>query len=318
MKKREKFITTLECKPIEGRIPHFELEFFLTMEAFGKIHPNNRNFHNWSQMSENERILHRKDVAELHISSAVHFDQYGFLYHTPSGWSEIDIKKSLEHVREISGMEYFTTLHGDATYAIPCGEDIMEFAIALKEKPQKLKDEAQRNVDIALKKAEEIKKWGTVDGFCLCSDYCSNDNPFMSPRMFDVFVTPYLKQLIAGYKEMGFYVIKHTDGNIMPILDSLISTQPHALHSIDPQGGVDIAVVKEKVKGKNICLIGNVNCNLLQMGTDEEVIEECRYALKNGMPDFGYIFSTSNCIYTGMPLERYQLMLDIWKTEGNY
>jgi hypothetical protein len=27
---------------------------------------------------------------------------------------------------------------------------------------------------------------------------------------------------------------------------------------------------------------------------------------------------TSNCIYTGMPLRRYELMLDIWRTEGNY
>ena len=31
-----------------------------------------------------------------------------------------------------------------------------------------------------------------------------------------------------------------------------------------------------------------------------------------------YIFSTSNCIYTGMPLARYELMLDVWRKEGNY
>lgn len=43
--------------------------------------------------------------------------------------------------------------------------------------------------------------------------------------MFDEFVTPYLKQLITGYREMGFYVIKHTDGNIMPILD-LVACDP--------------------------------------------------------------------------------------------
>ena len=34
---------------------------------------------------------------------------------------------------------------------------------------------------------------------------------------------------------MGFYVIKHTDGNIMPILDQLVERKPHALHSLDPQ-----------------------------------------------------------------------------------
>ena len=56
----------------------------------------------------------------------------------------------------------------------------------------------------------------------------------------------------------------------------------------------------------------------LDTGTDKEVIESARYALRHGMPGGGYIFSTSNCIYTGMRLERYELMLDVWRQEGNY
>lgn len=115
---------------------------------------------------------------------------------------------------------------------------------------------------------------------------------------------------------MGLYVIKHTDGNIMPILDQLVHTKPHALHSLDPQGGVDIAEVKRRV-GKEVCLIGNVNCGLLDTGTDEQIVESVRYALKHGMPGGGYIFSTSNCIYTGMRLARHESMLDVWRKEGN-
>jgi uroporphyrinogen decarboxylase len=116
---------------------------------------------------------------------------------------------------------------------------------------------------------------------------------------------------------MGLYAIKHTDGNIMPILDSLVSTRPHALHSLDPQGGVDIATVKRLV-GDKVCLIGNVNCGLLDTGSDEQCVESARYALRHGMPGGGYIFSTSNCIYTGMALRRYDLILDVWRREGRY
>ena len=116
---------------------------------------------------------------------------------------------------------------------------------------------------------------------------------------------------------MGFYVIKHTDGNIMPILDQLVETAPHALHSIDPMAGVDIAVVKRMV-GDRVCLIGNVNCATLDSGTADEIAASTRYALQQGMPGGGYIFSTSNCIYTGMPLANYERMLDIWRGEGNY
>jgi len=103
----------------------------------------------------------------------------------------------------------------------------------------------------------------------------------------------------------------------MPILDQLVEAHPHALHSLDPQADVDIAEVK-RLYGDKVCLIGNVNCGLLQTGTDAEVIKSARYALSNGMPGGGYIFSTSNCIYTGMKLSRYELMLDVWQKEGKY
>jgi len=56
----------------------------------------------------------------------------------------------------------------------------------------------------------------------------------------------------------------------------------------------------------------------LDTGTDEEVVASARYALRHGMPGGGCIFSTCNCIYTGMRLERYELMLDAWRREGNY
>ena len=82
----------------------------------------------------------------------------------------------------------------------------------------------------AEKKAEIFKKHGVLDGFALCSDYCFNTGPFLSPAMFDEFIFPYLKQLIAGYRELGFYVIKHSDGNIMPILDQLVEIKESEFH----------------------------------------------------------------------------------------
>jgi uroporphyrinogen decarboxylase len=36
----------------------------------------------------------------------------------------------------------------------------------------------------------------------------------------------------------------------MPILDQLVECEPHALHSIDPQAGVDLAEVKRLVGDK--------------------------------------------------------------------
>ncbi|MBN1557049.1 MAG: hypothetical protein JW951_02750 [Lentisphaerae bacterium] len=317
MTPRESMMAALNREPPRGHVPHFELAFFLTMEAFGRIHVRHRAYHQWDQMSEHERELHRRDVADLWVATVRRFDLAGLLFYGPQGFTDDDVRRSLEHIRTLSGLERFVAMHGDATFSLPSGETMMEFVSRLAEDPAGLKDEAQRRVDAALERGRAIQGWGTLDGFALCADYCFNDNPFLSPAMFDEFITPYLVQLVAGYRELGFYVIKHTDGNIMPILDALVSANPHALHSIDPQGGVDLAEVKARV-GDRVCLIGNVNCALLQTGTDAQVVEDVRRALRQGMPGGGYIFGTSNCIYTGMPLARYELMLKTWREEGVY
>ena len=52
---RETFIRALEHQPITGRVPHFELVFFLTMEAFGRVHYNQRHFNQWGQMSADRK-----------------------------------------------------------------------------------------------------------------------------------------------------------------------------------------------------------------------------------------------------------------------
>ncbi|MDP6777774.1 MAG: uroporphyrinogen decarboxylase family protein [Candidatus Latescibacteria bacterium] len=316
MTPRERFIAALERRPLEGRVPHFELVFFLTMEAFGRVHPSHRRYHQWDQMEDSERELHRRDVAGLLIGTARRYDHSAiFLHANPSG--EEEAKRIADIVREQSGEEYFLMLHGDATYSIPNGSHMEAWCARLVEAPQEVKDEADRRVDEALERGARLAAHGAIDGFALCADYCFNTGPFLPPDWFDDFVTPYLTRLIQGYRSQGHYIIKHTDGNIMPILGRLVDAGPHALHSLDPQGGVDIAEVKRRV-GDRVCLIGNVNCGLLDSGTDEKCIESARYALRSGMPGGGYVFSTSNCVYTGMRLSRYELILDVWRREGNY
>jgi len=320
MTPREKFIVALQGGQVPGRVPHFELVFYLTMEAFGRVHPSHRTFGQWDQMSKREKHLHRRDIADLYVETARKYEHSAIFFHAPDGWGEAKTDESIatqEIIRELSGQQYCLLEHGDVTYGIPSGDKIVSFVEALADRPGEMKDNADRQVDWALGRAEKYKAAGVIDGFALCCDYCFNNGPLLSPAMFDEFVTPYLARLTAGYREMGFYVIKHTDGNIMPILDSLVATNPHALHSLDPQAGVDIAEIKRRV-GDRLCIIGNVNCGLMDTGSDEEVAESVRYALSAGMPGGGYIFSTSNCIYTGMSLSRYEQMLDIWRQEGNY
>ena len=313
---RQRFIAALERRPLSGRVPHFELVFYLTMEAFGKVHPLHRDYRQWLQMEEGERQLHRCDMADLYIAIAERYEHSAIFVH-PNPDTFDECVRLIEIIRQKTDDRYFIMKHGDVTYGIPDGDTMVAFCRRLKQEPQQLKAEMEAAIAGQLHAAERQKQLGGLDGFALCSDYCFNKGPFLSPQQFGEFVTPYLSQLIQGYRELGFYVIKHTDGNIMPILDQLVEANPHALHSLDPQAEVDIAEVKRRC-GDRLCLIGNVNCGLLDSGSEQDVVESARYALQQGMPGGGFIFSTSNCVYTGLPLAMYELMLDIWRKEGNY
>ncbi len=315
---RQRFIAALDRRPLPGRVPHFELVFFLTMEAFGRVHPSHRRYDQWMQMTDAERTLHRRDMAELYVATARRYHHDAILLH-PNPDDLDETRRLIDEVAAISGGEFFLMLHGDATIGIPDGSHMEALSLRMAEQPDEVLDQCARRLDAAIARAEALRVHGRLDGLALCADYCFNTGPFLPLPWFDRFVTPFLHRLVAAYKRLGLYVIKHTDGNILPILDRLVpddpAARPHGLHSLDPQGGVDMADIVARV-GDRVCLCGNVHCGLMQTGTDEQVIESARYALREGMKAPGYVFATSNCIYTGMPLRRYELILDVWRREG--
>lgn len=318
MTERERFIRTLKREKIGGRVPHFELVFFLTMEVLQKVHPSHRLYEQWNQMSTIEQKMQLNDMATCYIDIAEKYEHSAIFVHPNPGDIDNTIRL-LEIIRERTGDKYYLMMHGDPTHSIPNGDEMEEFSVRMYEEPEELNDISKRRVEKCAEFAEKIHARGhLLDGFTLCADYCFNVNPFFSPSQFDELIVPYLKEIIEIYHGMGFYVIKHTDGNIMPIVDQMVACGPDALHSLDPQGGVDLAYI-QKTYGDKIAMVGNVNCALLQTGTDEECAADVRRSLKDGMAGGGgYIFSTSNCVYTGLPLKRYEMMVDIWKTEGIY
>lgn len=324
MTERERFIKALKREPITGHVPHFELVFFLTMEAFGRVHPLHRNYEQWNQMSAVEQKLQLEDMAKAYIETAEKYHHSAIFIHPNPGrngdlpGNDESTRRILETIRDLSGDKYCLMVHGDPTLAIPTGDTMMDFTAWMYEEPEKLHDKTKRRFEEAVAQCDMLKAHpGLCDGFILCSDYCFNANPFYSRDMFAEFVQPYLRDILAYYRDNGFYSIKHSDGNIMPILDMVVDCKPDAVHSLDPQGGVDLKEAK-RLYGDKVCLIGNVNCGKMQTGTEEELVADVRRALAEGMPGYGYIFSTSNCAYTGLSLERYELMHDIWWKEGIY
>ena len=109
MQPRDRFIAALERRaPTPGqRVPHFELVFFLTMEAFGKVHPSHRNYRQWDQMEEKERELHRKEMAEIFVATAERFEHDAIFIHPNPG----DIEETMLLIDKIREIERRPLLH---------------------------------------------------------------------------------------------------------------------------------------------------------------------------------------------------------------
>ena len=95
-------------------------------------------------------------------------------------------------------------------------------------------------------------------------------------------------------------------------MDDLIELKPDCLQSIDPLAGMDIAKIKKLTYDK-IALMGNVDCGAVQFGPQEKIIESANYALEHGPIGGGYIYSSSNTIFKGIPYENYLVMLNCFR-----
>jgi len=199
---------------------------------------------------------------------------------------------------------------GGGVWAIEVMEDWMEFAADLHERPERLHEEAERKCRAASDAIDRLADAG-ADFVLLASDVAFNAGPFLRPSHFAEFVTPYLARLLERVKRRGAFAFFHSDGMLMPVLDQVLSTQPHLLHSIDPMAGMDIAQVKRRTHGR-MALMGNVQCSLLQEGPRERIRGSALYCLEHASPGGGYVFSTSNTVFAGMPLENYEYMLEVF------
>ncbi len=152
-----------------------------------------------------------------------------------------------------------------------------------------------------------------VDVVIFGDDYADKNSTLMSPRHFKAFILPGLKRCVDAAHEAGAYVVKHTDGNIMGILDMIVETGIDALNPLEPAAGMDIGLLKRRY-GDRIALIGNIDCgHLLSQAPVEEVRKVTRDTIRVAAAGGGYCLSSSNSIHSSVKPENFMAMIETWR-----
>ena len=149
-------------------------------------------------------------------------------------------------------------------------------------------------------------------------DYAANEAPLMSPQVFHEFIAPRLKKMVNMVHQEGAYFIKHSDGNLWPILDDILDAGVDGLNPIEPQAGMDIGEVKQYC-GDRVCLSGNIDCGqLLPHGTTEQVRQAVIECIRKAAPGGGFIMHSSNSIHSSVNPENYLAMIQATREYGKY
>ncbi len=238
-------------------------------------------------------------------------------WYPPDPFAAGRLEKLEHYIRQYKGKRAIFIYVRDV-WSLPCDlMGYMQLMVACKSMPEIVLGIIRKGVDHNLKIIEQAAKLGAEMVFT-GDDIADNRSTLVSPKMWEELFAPSFALLSQAFHSFGLLHWKHSDGNIMPVLDSLIAAGIDGIDPIDPLEGMSLQVVKEKY-GDRVAIKGNVDCTqLLVHGSAEQVIESVKSCIRTAGPGGGYICSSSNSIHDGVDPHLYKVMVEAIHEYGRY
>jgi hypothetical protein len=205
------------------------------------------------------------------------------------------------------GYVIFSPLTVDHPYEHLCGgRTVKEFTLDLFQIPDKV--QAVMDVIMAEKREQTrqmIRSVGRPIGYWVGGWRTAPE--FLSPRLWDRFVWPYMKELIEIVAQEGGTPVLHYDANWDREIERLLELPAHRC-VLELDGKTDIFRAK-KILGGHMCILGDVPPALLSLGTPKEVGVYCDRLLDEVGPD-GYIMAMGCAIPPDAKFENVKAMVD--------
>jgi uroporphyrinogen decarboxylase len=167
---------------------------------------------------------------------------------------------------------------------------IEAFSYALYEDRQLISDLLESYANWTIAVVDWLQEFD-FDVLWAYDDVAFSTGPFMRVDDFRELFLPHLRRVAARIRIPWIF---HSDGNILPLLEDLLTLGMSGLNPIEP-GAMDIDSTKDDY-GQRVCLVGNISVDTLARGTPQEVEEEVRHRILRLAPGGGYIASSANSI----------------------
>lgn len=184
---------------------------------------------------------------------------------------------------------------------------------ALYNNPRLVERLLDRYVEWNCQLVERLNTIG-IDFIMNYDNIACNHGPLVVPKVFKELFVPKIK-LVAEKCRLPW--VYHSDGNLMPVMEDILSLGMDGLHPLDP-GGMDIKKMKEAY-GDKVCLWGNIDLrHTLTKGSREEVEAEVKQRIKEVGPKGGFILGSANSLPDYCKVENIWAMAKSVKKYGSY
>jgi hypothetical protein len=108
--------------------------------------------------------------------------------------------------------------------------------------------------------------------------------PMMPSRFFDEFIIKYESPLWKMVRQAGQIPWVHCHGKIATVIDKFVAQGVQLLDPVEPppQGDIEFKEAKKRAAAGSMTLIGNIEMNLLETGTPDEVEAEVQKTICEG------------------------------------
>ncbi len=217
----------------------------------------------------------------------------------------IDTEKLLQQ-KQLRDKGYLTVQFVPGGFDEPrqlMGEEAL--CIACYEEPELIHDMLDTIADTTVKVLEQTGGIVPIDCVSIHEDMAGKSGPLFGPRQVSEFMKPYYNRIWECAKNYGAQIFSQdSDGNINPIIDSLIDCGLNCIYPCEPNAGMDIVAIRKKY-GSSLILKGGIDKFALRKDK-ASILKEIEYRTDPVLRGGGTIFSLDHRIPNGVPIENYR------------
>jgi uroporphyrinogen decarboxylase len=155
-----------------------------------------------------------------------------------------------------------------------------------------------------------------LDGVFLWEDMCGKNGPFISPRLFREFMSPYYKELLSFFRDELKIPCRgvDSDGNVTALLPLFVEAGVNFLFPFEVQAGMDVVQVRKDFPHE-FTIWGGIDKRALAKGEkaiEEEIERILPFMLKHG----GYISAIDHTVPPDVSLDNFKFFLERVRKRG--